>query len=274
MNRKNIIPTTLIFLFFILFLTGATVKPTAIKKEVSITNLKKGIGMPYSEFKEDFEKSGASWYYNWGRCPSDDQACIPMTWGGEDPSLPLDYDGYLLFLNEPDRPDQANKTPEEALILYKYFTSKYPDAKMIVGNIFGIQWNLNFKSLCLADPQCILPTRWGFHSYYMDMSGVNRIKEIYNQYHPIIGGSWWVTEFANIHGEIYSDNEMLKYFNDTPWIERYAIFCNRAEGNEIWFPKFWHDFQLFDWGTGEITAVGRWYAYGFENIYLPFINRY
>lgn len=251
-----------------------TVKKPVIKKEVLFLNLKKGIGMPYPQFQEDLTRSGASWYYNWGACPEGDTKCIPMTWNGEDPNLPVDYRGYLLFLNEPDRPEQANKTPEQAIILYKYYTNKYPNAKLVVGNTFGVSWNLKFKNLCASDSGCIMPSYWGFHSYYLDIYGVRRIINVYNEYHAQIGGIWWITEFANVHGEVYSDNEMVKYFENTPWIEKYAIFCNRAMGTESWFPTSWHDFQLFQWDTGEITPVGKWYAFGLKDIYLPFIIDY
>jgi hypothetical protein len=88
-----------------------------------------------------------SWYYNWGFDPPDAEyrmtvggEFIPMQWC-EDyfPSTPIDYSGYLLFLNEPNRSDQCGghigNNLEIAVDLYEDVLYYYPNAKLIGPNI-------------------------------------------------------------------------------------------------------------------------------------------
>jgi hypothetical protein len=230
----------------------------------------KGIAMPYV-FAEDLVRTNSSWYYNWGSCPPFPKGCVPMSWGGIDPNLPTDYSDYILLFNEPDRPDQANITPENGIIIYKGLKSKYPFAKWVVGNTFYPNWLYSFKALCRADVTCIMPEYWGLHAYLGNIEYLSTMKQQLTIAHEKLGGIFWITEFASTRGNLSVDDGLVKFFESKDWIERWAIFCNRAKGDEWWYPSSWI-VRLFDWDTGEPTSIGNWYINGLEEVFLPLIN--
>jgi hypothetical protein len=196
-----------------------------------------------------------------------------MSWAGADPNLSIGYNDYVLLFNEPDRPDQANLTPETGVALYKALCLKYPQAKWVVGNVFYAVWLYTFKTLCLLDPSIPMPTTWGLHAYTSSADYVPRMLSYLEDAHVQLGGDFWITEFGSVVGDVFADNALVKFFESKPWIKRWAIFCNRAKGDEWWFPQAWHDFQLFDWTTGELTNVGKWYRDGLHQIFIPIVRK-
>lgn len=93
-----------------------------------------GIALTYPYY-EDLQVTGSTWWYVWGPCPLDaPPGCVPMSWAGADPNLPIDYNDYVILFNEPDRPDQANLSPAIALVRYKELVQMYPRVKWVVGN--------------------------------------------------------------------------------------------------------------------------------------------
>ena len=56
--------------------------------------------------------------------------------------------GYVLLFNEPDRPEQANITPEAGLVIYRDLRIAYPLAKFVVGNVYFMRWLIEFSDLC------------------------------------------------------------------------------------------------------------------------------
>jgi hypothetical protein len=234
----------------------------------------KGLAPLYPSFTADFEKAGIEWWYVWSSsCPTNPPGCVPMSWGGEDPNLSSDYDGYLLFLNEPDRADQSNKTPADGVELYKLRKIQYPKAQFVVGNTFYPTWLLQFKALCENDVECIMPDIWGVHLYNGYREDLSRTFRLYENDLDKLPGSIWVTEFANVNGDILADKMILNWFTQYKKITRYAYFTNRVKGGEPWFPSFWN-VALFDYDTGEPTDIGKWYMSGDNNIfhqYLPVV---
>jgi hypothetical protein len=231
----------------------------------------KGIGMPYV-FIEDLERTNSSWYYNWGACPEAESRCVPMSWGGADPNLPVDYNNYVMLFNEPDRPDQSNITPENALIIYKALKLKYPSAKWVVGNTFYPNWLYKFYDLCTADADCIIPRYWGIHAYIGGADFLPILQREFIKMHNKVGGTFWITEFASVYGDVSTDEGLVRFFKSQNWIERYAIFCNRAQGTEPWYPKSWN-VQLVDWDTGELTQIGEWYKYGLFKTFISIVQK-
>jgi hypothetical protein len=234
----------------------------------------KGIGMPYVNMG-DLDKVGASWFYDWSSSHHIDPRYVPMSWGGSDPNLPLSYSGYVLLFNEPDRAEQANISPADGLALYKIFYWKYPQVKWVVGNVFYAPWLYQFQALCTAEPDIPMPAAWGLHVYVNGADHMERMLDYLEDAHNLLGGDFWITEFADVFGDVYVDNGLVHYFQTHDWIKRWAYFCNRAHGDEWWFPQSWHDFQLFDWVNGEFTEAGRWYkSTGKEHkIYLPIMRK-
>jgi hypothetical protein len=271
MNKKKIIIILLIIISIILgiifyFQFFQKRKMQLLAPEIT----GKGIAMPYV-YAEDLERTNSSWYYVWGPCWSSyPPGCVPMSWGGEDPNLPLDYSGYVLLFNEPDRPEQANITPENGVIIYKEFKLKYPQAKWVVGNVWYAQWLYTFRDLCVADPSCELPAIWGLHMYVGGIDHLPKMLAYIESAYKNLNGTFWITEFASVSGNISVDEGIVRFFESHPWIERWAYFCNRASGTEPWYPKSWN-VQLFDWDTGEPTPIGNWYTNGLSRHFLPLV---
>jgi hypothetical protein len=271
-NKKALLILTIITgILICVFIIDSEKFKEQTKFLLSLPIAGKGIAMPYV-FAEDLERTNSSWYYNWGTCSTIPPGCVPMSWSGTDPNLPTDYSDYILLFNEPDRPDQANLTPETGIIIYKQFKLKYPDAKWVVGNTFYPEWLYKFRDLCLTDVNCIMPEYWGLHAYMGNIeylsSTINRVKSAHNN----LGGTFWITEFAAVYGDIKADDGLVKFFESQPWIERWAIFCNRAQGTEPWYPTHWV-VRMFDWDTGAPTKIGNWYINGLYDNLLPLVMR-
>ena len=227
-----------------------------------------------------YENSGdlaimnAEWYYTYSVC--NDPRCVPMSWCGEDPKLTTDYDGFVLLFNEPENPAQCNISPQTGIDRYRTLVEKYPNAKWVVGNsIFWGNWSnwlYQFRDLCVSDG-LQLPYAWGVHIYIRGSSStwIPYIRDAMNRLHDGLGGTFWITEFAEINGNINTDDAMVRYFESEPWIERYAYFTNRAKGDEPWYPVGWN-VQLFDWDTGVATQIGNWYANGLHQTFLPMVS--
>jgi len=228
---------------------------------------KKGIALAYPYYG-DLVVLGAGWFYTWGACSSS-PICVPMSYAGEDPQLPADYSDYILLFNEPNNPPPFGGTlsPDEAVLLYMELVDKYPYAKFVVGNcnLFHRTWMQDFRNLCTD----IMPVYWGFHVYITDPSEAEHIGLFLDGIHQWeFPGSWWITEFADVNGDVYNDAVVLSEFRKRDWIERWAYFTNRARGDEPWYPPGWN-VQLLDWDTGELTEIGKWYAS--QKTYIPLI---
>ena len=131
---------------------------------MSTFDSRKGVAMAYMH-PEDILRTNAGWYYIWDTCQKD--KCVPMSYQGEDPNLPSDYSDYILLFNEPN--SQTSISPTGAVDMYVYLSSKYPNAKWVVGNtIFWGNWQTwlkDFKDICQAKEDCVVPKYWGVHVY-------------------------------------------------------------------------------------------------------------
>lgn len=239
---------------------------------IDINPPSKGIAMAYPSLT-DIEAVSADWYYYYGTCSEPN--CVPMSWCGEDVNLSPDYMGYILLFNEPENPAQCNITPEVGLSRYEILLAKYPNAKWVVGNsIFWGTWNdwlYSFRDLCTAQ-DVPLPYAWGVHIYVYSSPEKNMpfIQQEMGQLHQDFSQPFWVTEFAEVKGNVFMDDAMVRYFQSQPWIERYAYFTNRAQGDEAWYPYGWK-VQLSDYATGELTAIGKWYRDGLHRTFLGMV---
>jgi hypothetical protein len=211
---------------------------------------KAGLGCTYI-FPEDL--IGTNWFYTWGRRSSDPN-CIPMSWAGEQIRLPDGYGGYLLAFNEPDDSSQANLSVDRAAYLYGQLVQMYPAARIVLGNTTqnGIGW---LRSL--RDKISVQPYAWGIHAYTGSATEPWYVQGKIEAVHAELGGSLWITEWADIHGVIEHDQSMFDWLNSTEWIERWAYFTNRASGQESWWIPGWKP-QLWNM-DGTITEVGDWW---------------
>lgn len=242
-------------------------------------DVRKGIAMAYPQYQEDLEQLGDNtWYYNWGACPIGDAHCVPMSRDGSDPELPLDYSGYVLLFNEPNNPEPYGHPipPNDAVGIYMTLTNQYPDAKWVVGNVnlFTRRWMWEFWNGCINTEGCILPTYLGWHIYVTDDSEAINLHLFLDGIHQYEYPDtvWWITEFADVNGNISNDARIVHEFESRPFIQRWAYFTNRATGAEPWYPIGWK-VSLFNWNTGEPTDIGKWYIDGLNKIFIPIMEK-
>jgi hypothetical protein len=245
----------------------------SLDKKTLFAGPKKGLAMAYPNL-EDLQMLDPSWYYVWGGCPADIQSCVPMSWCGEDPNLALNYSDYILLFNEPEVETQCNISPQTGINRYMILQAKYSNAKWVVGNnIFWGSWQnwLNlFWDICNITPGCKMPDYWGVHVYISGEAWISYVRSELERLHNKVGGTFWITEFAEITGNINVDNDLVNLFESTLWIDRWAYFTNRAEETEWWYPAEWN-VQLIEWGTDSLTPIGMWFVGNIYRTFLPII---
>lgn len=110
---------------------------------------------------------------------------VPMLWGMRSPSgnwdpvnqlyndVPSEYDGELIYINEPDLEWQANMTPQEASDLFAVLAVHYLHTKFVVGNVsqrdisHGGPWLREFLTLLGPELRARI-WRIGWHWYDYD----------------------------------------------------------------------------------------------------------
>jgi hypothetical protein len=131
-----------------------------------------------------------------------------------------------------------------------------------------------FYDICFTSG-CVMPKYIGWHIYISSVSDAAYIHlfldGVHNMEFP--DTKWWITEFADVNGDVYTDAVLVSEFRKRPWIERWAYFCNRAKGDEPWYPKDWN-VKLIDWVSEQPTEIGRWYACSdVHNVFMPIVSR-
>lgn len=147
------------------------------------------------------QAAGVQCWYNWGPVPGG--TGIPMVYGASSVGQALSGDPlYVMVLNEPDRPDQANVTPEAAVALWVKAEQSYPNRRLVSPGVMDLNWLIRFRALYLA---------WEGHAPRMDVLAVHWY--YWGQGEPLdmferqvldavaLATEWqvpqvWVTEFA------------------------------------------------------------------------------
>jgi hypothetical protein len=198
---------------------------------------------------------GVSWYHYWGPCgKKDDARCVPMSYAGElVDGLSNNYSGWLLVFNEPElvSPAGSNISVAKAIIEYTALREAYPLARMCVGNISqsGLAWLQSFGQSCQS-----IPDAWGIHAYTSDQTNTDVAVKFIEDTHSLLGGNYWVTEWADLNGNVSRNETMRQYLNSIPWIDRWAYYTNRGDS---WYPSNWKT-ELF-YQDGSPTEVGEWW---------------
>jgi len=227
----------------------------------------KGIAL-VTNVLSDLDEVGAGWYYTWSHypVPTVDSRYIPMSYYGLfDDSLPVDYDGFVLFLNEPNNiaPYGANIDAFTAAARYNAFVQARPQAKLIVGNTsaWASQWHYDFihEVIRLDAP---LPQYVGFHGYIESWITPQNLSDmwenLYRGYKAV--GTYpevWITEFADTTGDTESLQALLAVIDSKAYITRYAYFTNRYDLEAEYIPDGWYNFGLFEGGI--LSPVGEIY---------------
>lgn len=193
---------------------------------------------------------------------------VPMFWGGP-PSQPFDDEteenlqkaSYLLTMNEPEREDQSNITPNEAAIMWPEIVSIANNYNLPIvapcttssGNAF--RWTQDWLSECstmYGEPCAYDYTCVHMYLYPYPCDGVelpandrcagkdgeeamNRVNDWYNEF----GKPVWVTEFACNAGlpcdeasNLRLMEQLVPLFDASDRVFRYAWFsANRRPGN-------------------------------------------
>lgn len=227
----------------------------------------KGIAL-VEPYLQDLDSVGASWYYTWSHYPkpTQDTRYIPMSYYGLfDDSLPVDYDGFVLFLNEPNNvaPYGAGITPQLAAERYREFVLARPQAKLVVGNTsaWATGWSTTFINTVKAYGDVPLPEYVGVHCYIESYITADLCRSYFASHR----GTWniqagyipefWVTEFADTKGNTVEFSKLLKVIKDDPYITRYAYFTNRYDPSAPYIPSTWHDFNLVN-DDGTLSPIG------------------
>ena len=203
---------------------------------------KKGIGIWQSQ-AEQIKEMNLSWYYNWSPNPlsgvEDKVDFVPMIWGNVTENNPAhewikskkykDH-RFLLTFNEPDFPDQANMTPEQAVEAWKYIKPIVDDEKVDV-----------------SSPVVAIPT-----VFYEDENNDYRtVGGWFGKYNRLMNISNYRDEFTAVH-----------FYFDYPgeWILDIFRKIHEKTGKKLWITEWgvgqWSQVQSFDWTGG--PDEGNW----------------
>lgn len=236
--------------------------------------IKRGVAMMTGD-TQDLDILGASWYYHWGVSLEllTDPRYIPMNRFGNDETLPTDYRGYILFLNEPDvqRPFGVDIKPEVAAERYGISSKRYPNAKFITGGVVahGHWWMSEFIRLCAGMKK---PYAYHIHGYIQDSLTYEIITGYLQRHIDLWKSKIWVSEFNDTRGRYAEMYRLTNWMENNPMVERYAAFTNRATVADPWYPGGWADLSLID-GNGALTKLGHAYSDVRKKIYMPMIGR-
>ena len=259
--RVRQILTVLVFLPLILGGSAAAQAPTTLR----------GVGATYIEphggysLDTALQAVGAQWWYGWRRMPGGDG--VPMIWGRGDLGKPINGDAeWVMFYNEPEHPDQANVTPQQAATDWITLLSLYPNRRYTSPGCYSVEWLQDWLSRIVEKPDALAA------HCYMTRDGavetgcqdhIRRFIALAEQHNiPEV----WVTEFAYVPqpGEGYDAaiawmEDITAWMDSQPMITRYAWFQLAYLGSEPWAWGADRNTSLVDYGTGELTVLGHAY---------------
>ena len=203
---------------------------------------KKGIGIWQSQVGQ-IKEMNLSWYYNWSPYPltgaENNVDFVPMIWGNVTEnnaawewiqSKKYKDHRFLLTFNEPDFPDQANMTPEQAVDAWKYIKPIVDDEKVDV-----------------SSPVVAIPT-----VFYEDENNDYRtVGGWFGKYNQLMNNSNYRDEFTAVH-----------FYFDYPgdWILDIFKKIHEKTGKKLWITEWgvgqWSQVQSFDWTGG--PDEGNW----------------
>lgn len=253
--------------------------PLASKNwESSHFDFNKGIALNDGTYlQSDMSDMGAGWYYTWTEFPNPNSQSstfaeyVPMSYYGlyDTNLLSTDYDGWILFLNEPNNPAPYGSAIGSRLGAQRYadFVATYPNAKLVVGNVsvFATGWFINFwDELKTNYPDTPFPIYYGIHGYtedwinlYWVSSWINGFPDFIYRSTGIYPKEIWITEFCETTGDTVAFQDLLDLWYSNSYVTRYAYFTNRYDPLQPWIPSTWHDFGL--WENNSISPMGEVY---------------
>jgi hypothetical protein len=205
---------------------------------------KKGVATnPMPDHATAVRETGSVWFYNWANnadaTPSDAEF-VPMLWDERD-AVPevlgrLNGQGPLLTFNEPERPEQAAVSVNDALAMWPSIqaTGRRLGSPAVASNPEGDQWRDDFMARAKAQNLKVdfIAAHW--YGQQWDGKDAQRFMCYLDRVHKSTGLPIWVTEFAllkSVNGaEVTADDatnqkfiqDATRMMNTTDWIERYA----------------------------------------------------
>ena len=239
---------------------------------------KRGLGKTMSgdDWSAKVSMIKGHWHYSWGANVSvkepDNIEFVPMIWGrwiGQDKINTLKEWGdegkvhYLLGFNEPDRPDQANMTVDEAIDRWPMLEETgLPLGSPACADSDG-PWMKEFMDKAnelglRVDFVCV---HW--YGGNTPKAFINFLQNIYNEW----GKPIWITEFAvadwtatNPDENRYSPEDVLYFMKqvlpqleDLSFVHRYAWFPGYINGGPLCSSALWDE-------NGVLTTLGEYYA--------------
>ncbi|MFC3502198.1 sigma-70 family RNA polymerase sigma factor [Micromonospora krabiensis] len=254
-----------------------SVRPTvrALAAPPAVSSPRKGVGVwDFTGASQALANSKAGWYYTWGTqhrgiTTPRGVTFVPMIRSAEnvtdaDLARAKANGPYLLTFNEPDIPEQANMTPQQALDLWPKLQatgSKLGSPAVAWGGADPGRWLDQFMSGAEARGYRVdfITLHW-FGAEFATQAAVRQLKQyiqaVYERYRKPI----WLTEFAlmRFHGDgpQFPSQEQQAAFltaattmlGQLPYVQRYAWFGLPATDKDR--------SGLFRTGT-DATPVGR-----------------
>lgn len=155
------------------------------------THTKRGVGLIYgispdpNYTADSVTSAGGAWWHNWSMWPSRGQSVaqsgatfVPTLWGYGEPEFVAlaemcerGFTGPLMWLNEPDRKDQANKTPAQAVTILERILDTCPGVELVGPRLshadwaHGFEWISAFWGQWIAKHGGLPPTVPAIHGY-------------------------------------------------------------------------------------------------------------
>lgn len=194
------------------------------------------------------------WYYDWniGGSSSPDLEYVPIRQNRHWPDLRQDWKSkgatHLLGFNEPDRPDQANMKVDDAISAWPVLLETGLRLGAPATSDGGLNWLYEFMNK--ADAAKLRVDFVPVH-YYRAMADPKDAKGAADQFYRFLKGihdqvkrPLWVTEWNNGANWTKAPDpspaqqedavrEMIKMLDDTPFVERYAIYNWVEEARHI-----------------------------------------
>ncbi len=223
-------------------------KAPLVKRPVVVAGAKKGVGSAWSSSTlQALNDVGATWYYTWharsGLKPARARF-VPMIWGAKQvtasdlATAKRSSRGELLGFNEPDRPDQANLTPQQACDLWPRL-----QATGLRLGAPAVSWGADVRGGWLDRFMSCVRQRnlrvdfIPLHFYSSNYSSATKdLKRYITATHARYGKPVWITEYALLDfgaGRPQATPAQQSAFvrtstammNRLPYLERYAWFA-------------------------------------------------
>lgn len=215
------------------------------------------------------------WVWNWRTNPPlfADIESVPALWDGSVIGQSLGGNSaWLLGFNEPDRPDQANMTPEAAARAWAQVEQIYPERKLASpqpvepGSRWLERWYAAYKEQNDGRPPRL--DALAIHTYW---DGTLASYQDQVRYYIDLAARWgvpevWITEFAfapgldrTLRDTVGDMRAYIAWLDAQPTVTRYAPWTNRVECLDIVAPNSQFDTPLYS-ASGALTALGKMYV--------------